>query len=137
VTAADSAPPRPAASPWLSGYRAARTRFPPRPAAAQWPATAQPREQAAELMAGLLPGNASAPEALLDWLAGQDGSCWQQRWLASGADAAAAAWWQLPRDWLRRSHCAPVGSGPRAACLPPAAVAVLRAILTGSNRLCQ
>ena len=54
-------------------------------------------------MAGLLPGNASGREALLDWLAGQDGGSWQQRWLASGADAAAAAWWQLPRDWLRRS----------------------------------
>ncbi len=49
------------------------------------------------------PATASGREALLDWLAGQDGGSWQQRWLASGADAAAAAWWQLPRDWLRRS----------------------------------
>ena len=57
----------------------------------------------AERLSGLLPGNVGAREALLDWLAAQDGSSWQQRWLASGADAAAAGWWQLPRDWLRRS----------------------------------
>ena len=102
MTAAGTAPPpQPAASVWLSGYQAARTRFPPRPAAAEWPATAQARDQAAERLAVLLPGSASGREALLDWLAGQDGGSWQQRWLASGADTAAAAWWQLARDWPR------------------------------------
>ena len=100
VTAAGAAPPRPP-SVWLSGYQAARTRFPPRPEAAGWPATLQAREQVAERLPGLLPGNVSGREALLDWLAGQDGISWQQRWLASCADAAA--WWQLPSDWLRRS----------------------------------
>jgi hypothetical protein len=100
VSAAGAAPPRPP-SVWLSGYQAARTRFPPRPVAAGWPATLQAREQVAERLPGLLPGNVSGREALLDWLAGQDGSSWQQRWLASGT--GAAAWWQLPRDWLRRS----------------------------------
>jgi len=103
VTAAAAAPPRAAASVWLSGYQAARTRFPPRPAAAEWPATAQPRDQVAERLAALLPGNASALEALLDWLAGQDGGSWHQRWLASGADTVGAAWWQLARDWQHRS----------------------------------
>ena len=102
VTAAGTTPPpQPAASVWLSGYQAARTRFPPRPAAAEWPATAQARDQAAERLAVLLPGSASGREALLDWLAGQDGGSWQQRWPASGADTAAAAWWQLARDWPR------------------------------------
>ena len=103
MTVAGIAPPRPAASVWLAGYQAARTRFPPRPAAAEWPATAQTREQVAERLTGLLPGSASGLEALLDWLAGQDGGSWQQRWLASGADAAGPPWWQVARDWLRRS----------------------------------
>jgi integrase len=102
VVTVGAAPPR-AASVWRSGYQAARIRFPPRPAAAGWPATSQAREQVAGCLPGLLPGNASGLEALLDWLAGQDGASWQQRWLASGADAARAAWWQLPRNWLRRS----------------------------------
>jgi integrase len=108
VTAADTAPPA-VTSVWLAGYQAARTRFPPRPAAAGWPATAQARDQVAECLAGLLPGKASALEALLDWLQSQDGGSWQQRWLASGADTAGAAWWQLPRDWLHRrpGHRAP------------------------------
>ncbi len=101
MTAADTAPPA-VTSVWLAGYRAARIRFPPRPAAAEWPATTQARDQVAECLAGLLPGKASALEALLDWLQGQDGGSWQQRWLASGADTAGAAWWQLPRDWLHR-----------------------------------
>jgi hypothetical protein len=87
---------------WLSGYQAARTRFPPRPVAAEWPATTQGRDQVAESLAGLLPGQAGGLDALLDWLEGQDRGSWQQRWLASGADAAGAAWWQLARGWLHR-----------------------------------
>ncbi len=102
MVTAGAAPPRAAASVWLSGYQAARTRFPPRPAAAEWPATAQARDQVAERLAGLLPGNAGALQALLDWLQSQDGGSWQQRWLASGADTAGAAWWQLARDWLHQ-----------------------------------
>ncbi len=88
MVTAGGAPPRVAASVWLSGYQAARTRFPPRPAAAGWPATAQARDQVAERLAGLLPGNAKALEALLAWLQSQDDGSWQQRWLASGADTA-------------------------------------------------
>ena len=102
VTAGAAAPPRPA-SVWLSGYRAARTRFPPRTPAADWPASTQAREQVHEHLAGLRPGQAGALGALLDWLQGQDGGSWQQRWLASGADAAGAAWRQLlPGGWLNR-----------------------------------
>jgi integrase len=99
---ATSVAPGPVASVWLSGYQAARTRFPPRPAAAQWAATMQARDQVAERLAGLLPGDGGGLEALLDWLAGQDGGNWQQRWLASGADTAGAAWWQVARSWLQR-----------------------------------
>ena len=62
VTARD-APPRAAASVWLSGYQAARTRFPPRPAAAGWPATAQARDQVAERLAGPLPSGVVAAAA--------------------------------------------------------------------------
>ena len=121
VTAASVAS-GPAASVWLAGYAAARTRFPPRPATAQWPATAQSRDQVAQQLAGQLPGNAGGLEALLDWLAGQDGGSWQQRWLASGADAAGAAWWQLARDWLHRRSGHPV---PKVAALVSALVTAI------------
>jgi len=82
-----AAPPGPA-SVWLAGYRAARTRFPPRTPTADWPAGTQAREQVHGHLAGLRPGQAGALGALLDWLAGQEGGSWQQRWLASGSDAA-------------------------------------------------
>ena len=37
---------------------------------------------------------------LLGWLADQSGRDWQQRWLSSGADAARAAWREVPAAWL-------------------------------------
>jgi hypothetical protein len=33
---------------------------------------------------------------LLDWLENQLGETWQERWLASGAEAAGAGWAQVP-----------------------------------------
>ena len=39
---------------------------------------------------------------LLDWLEEQPGRTWQQRWLASGADAAGDRWAAGPAAWLRR-----------------------------------
>jgi integrase len=39
---------------------------------------------------------------LLDWLGEQPGRTWQQRWLASGADAAGEQWAAGPARWLRR-----------------------------------
>jgi len=39
--------------------------------------------------------------ALLDWLADQPGGSWQERWLASGADAAGSEWSQVSARWLR------------------------------------
>jgi integrase len=42
----------------------------------------------------------------LDWLEDQPGTTWQQRWLASGSEAAGLAWRQLPAAWLRsRGRC--------------------------------
>jgi integrase len=38
---------------------------------------------------------------LLDWLADQPGETWQQRWMASGADAAGGNWRQVPIAWQR------------------------------------
>lgn len=112
---------------WLAGYRAARTRFPPRTPAADWPASTQAREQAHEHLAGLRPGQARALGALLDWLQGQDGGSWQQRWLASGSDAAGAAWRQLPGGWLRRSgRDAPVTSALVSALITAVGAGIVR-----------
>ena len=42
---------------------------------------------------------------LLDWLESQPGQTWQERWLASGAEAAGAGWAQVPIRWLHdRGH---------------------------------
>ena len=37
---------------------------------------------------------------LLDWLAGQPGDSWQQRWIHSDAEALGAQWRQVPIAWL-------------------------------------
>ena len=85
-------------------------RYPARPAEASWPATCQGRGQVMDLV-----GTASSalPESrvqasrrrglplLLDWLEGQPGQTWQDRWLASGADDARGQWAGLPARWLR------------------------------------
>ena len=42
---------------------------------------------------------------LLDWLSGQPGATWQERWRASGADQAGGAWRGVPATWLSdRGH---------------------------------
>ena len=118
------AAPGAAAAVWLAGYRAARTRFPPRPADGAWPATVQDREQVLGQLADGAAGQQSAAGtgALLGWLGDQQGGSWQQRWLASGAEALGARWLQLPAQWLHRQagH-----SGTRASMLPWALVNVI------------
>ena len=93
-----------------TGRQAARARFPARPAAAAWPATEQSRGQVQERLtcAPFVAGGASTQKLrrrgvrlLLDWLEGQPGATWQERWLASGADTAGAAWRKGPATWLR------------------------------------
>ena len=86
----------------------ARTRFPPRPVVTDWPATRQERGEVQErLTSGIFVlSTASSQETrvrglawFLDWLAGQPGETWQERWMASGADAAGGAWRQMPIAW--------------------------------------
>jgi integrase len=97
-----------ASRPSKAQRESARTRFPPRPVATDWPATRQERGEAREqLTSGIfvLP-NAGSQEKrirglswLLDWLTDQPGQTWQQRWMASGADAAGGAWRRMPIAW--------------------------------------
>ncbi|MGO9218687.1 MAG: tyrosine-type recombinase/integrase [Streptosporangiaceae bacterium] len=89
-------------------------RFPARPVTARWPATGHDRGQVLQLVAA---ASSALPESrvqanhrrglplLLDWLEGQPGRTWQQRWLASGADAAGGRWAAGPALWLRRRGC--------------------------------
>ena len=97
-----------ASRPSKAQRESARTRFPPRPVATDWPATRQERGEAQErLTSGIfvLPNADSQDKRirglswLLDWLADQPGQTWQQRWMASGADAAGGAWRQVPIAW--------------------------------------
>jgi integrase len=87
------------------------SRFPPRPLAVTWPGTAQPRGQVMDrLLAAPFTvqnpsnqaGRRSGLVKLLDWLEGQPGLTWQQRWHESGGDAAGnLAWRGLAIAWLR------------------------------------
>lgn len=81
-------------------------RFPPRPLPATWPATVQPRqlimarllaEPFATASAGLQADRRRGLIRVLEWLEHQPGDSWQDRWLASGADAEDnMAWRRLP-----------------------------------------
>jgi len=78
----------------------------PRPLPESWWQTCQEREA----LAGRLLTTFTDPAAgrgrdqtrrrglakLLDWLQSQPGDTWQDRWLASGADAAGSGWAELP-----------------------------------------
>jgi integrase len=78
--------------------------------ATDWPATRQERGAVQERLTSgvfVLPNADSQDKRrrglswLLDWLADQPGRTWQQRWMASGADAAGGAWRQVPAAWQR------------------------------------
>src|SRR6266540_3877147 len=100
--------------PVVSGATPAR--FPARLPAAAWPATRQDGAQVLQRLtrapfalesAGSQKQRRRGVVLLLAWLSEQPGASWQDRWLASGADAAGARWRQLPAQWLRdRSHAA-------------------------------
>lgn len=95
-----------------SGERyAVLTRFPVRSVAASWPATELDRAGVLDLAVPLLRGAPGSKARafhrrglclLLDFLAEQPGSSWQQRWLASG-DAAGDCWVEELSGWLERS----------------------------------
>ena len=88
------------------------TQFPARPVLAAWPATRQDR---AQVMRGVVSLLSKLPTSraehdrrrglalLLDWLEDQPGQTWQERWLASGANAAGERWADGPAEWLRRA----------------------------------
>jgi len=87
-----------------------RARFLARPPTADWPATTQGHEDVLDRLtrSPFVLGCAGSQEQrrrglvlLLDWLSEQPGDSWQDRWLASGVDAAGAHWRQIPAQWLR------------------------------------
>ena len=76
----------------------------------RWPATELSQQQTLALLSSapfVLSGRdaqhrrVAGVRLLLDWLAAQPGLTWQDRWLASGADTAAAAWRDVPAGWLQ------------------------------------
>ena len=88
----------------------ARARFAPRLVPAHWPATSASRQEALERLtrppfvlgaAGSQKQRVTGLGLLLDWLGDQPGRSWQERWMASGADAAGSRWRQVPAGWLR------------------------------------
>jgi hypothetical protein len=90
----------------------ARTWFPPRPVPAAWPATAASRGEVLGRLtcppfvlgtAGSQKQRVIGLRLLLDWLGDQTGRSWQERWMASGADAAGSRWRQIPAGWLHGS----------------------------------
>ncbi|MFF1655149.1 tyrosine-type recombinase/integrase [Streptomyces sp. NPDC058255] len=78
----------------------------PRVGKASWWQTRQSRESLVERLLGLFtdPGAGLTRDKtrrrglgkLLDWLEGQPGETWQDRWMASGADDAGFEWTDLP-----------------------------------------
>ena len=88
--------------------------LPARAVAADWPATRCGRGPARDQLtrppftlevASSQETRARGLARLLDWLAGQTGATWQERWLAGGAESAGAGWAQLPIRWLQdRGH---------------------------------
>jgi hypothetical protein len=45
-------------------------------------------------------GSSPRTSELLQWLTEQPGATWQERWQASGCDAAGAAWREVPARWF-------------------------------------
>src|SRR6516225_3316624 len=86
-------------------------RFPPRPPQDGWPATSQRRGHVlARLFAAPFTAAGDRLQSsrrigltkLVHWLEEHPGSTWQERWVASGADAAGnLAWRELTACWLR------------------------------------
>jgi hypothetical protein len=84
-------------------------RYPPRVVPSTWSATRMDRDQ---LLARLLAPPFTDPAmrerrqrglvSVVDWLAGQTGGTWQERWRASGADELDnAGWWRPSLDQLQ------------------------------------
>ena len=113
------------------GREAMRTRFPPRPVTATWPTGSCDRQTAIRLATAdpLVISNPVVQAKrvrglrhLLDWLAGQPGDTWQQRWASSGAEALGARWRQAPIAWLE-------ARGRRSSWLPSEVSSALLALI--------
>jgi Phage integrase family len=85
------------------------SRFPARPVAADWPASRQGRQEVCGQLTrppfalrsrSSRQHRSAGLDMLLAWLEDQPGQTWQQRWQASGADAAGAGWRRIPARWL-------------------------------------
>jgi integrase-like protein len=100
--------PSPRTAP-LNRRQAARIKFPARPTAATWPATGQSREAVLQRLTSppFVLSTASSQKTrilglrlLLDWLADHPGQTWQERWQATGAEAAGPEWRHISAGWL-------------------------------------
>ena len=95
---------------WSSSSTALLSKFPPRPPCGAWPVTEQTRQQVLSWLlaepfsigsAGLGQDRRRGVARMLDWLERQPGQSWQDRWIASAADAEGnVAWRRLPAQWL-------------------------------------
>ena len=92
-----------------AAWAAAREGFPARPPASDWPATGMSQDSVLDMLSrapftlpnpGTRRGQLRGVGLAVAWLADQPGSTWQQRWLASGAQAAGASWKQPCGSWL-------------------------------------
>ena len=86
--------------------------FPPRPGPGAWPATGLDRGQVSGLLLadpfplasyGAQRQRAASLKRVLDWLDGQPGATWQERWTASGAEGTAR-WRDLVPGFAHRGH---------------------------------
>jgi hypothetical protein len=87
-------------------------RFPARPVQTCWTATTRNRGQVLRLVTAASVGLAESRiensrrrglPLLLEWLEEHPGTTWQERWLASGADAGGDRWATGAAQWLRRT----------------------------------
>ena len=83
---------------------AGREQYPPRPRPLSWPETRQGRAELEERLSSppFTPASAEVRgsmrrglTSMLDWLEQQSGQTWQDRWLASGAEATGPGWTDL------------------------------------------
>jgi hypothetical protein len=83
--------------------------FPARAVAIEWPATRHGRDKVWKQLtrppfvmevASSQGTRVRGLARLLDWLENRPGVTWQERWLASGAEAANDSWTRLPIRWL-------------------------------------
>lgn len=91
----------------------------PRPRPETWAETEQPRQEVVERLSNPAFRSSSADVrrcarrgliALLDWLELQPGRTWQERWLASGAEAEGRTWTDLVRRETPSLAARPAGN---------------------------